>query len=168
VQEFEELLQTATQAIPGKFFLLPVVTENGRARTIYRERVYCYELYHQLRVEWDKIETPYALNGEIDKQGHPYFPEGGLQPDLLVHEPGTHRNFAIIEIKPCTARRAGIIKDLQTFERFLGFGYKRCIYLVYGTEAEEKAQFILGLNAGHLPLELWIHARPGEAAFRPE
>ncbi len=168
MQEFDELLQTATRAIPAKFFLLPVVTPDGRRRSIYRERVYCYELYHQLRVEWDKIETSYALNGEIDKQGHPYFPEGGLQPDLLVHEPGTHRNFAIIEIKPSTGKRKGVIKDLQTFERFLGFGYKRCIYLVYGTKAGKKAQSILDLNAGRLPLEMWIHVQPGEAAFRLE
>lgn len=166
MKEFDELLQTATRAIPGEFFLLPVVNADGRNPAIYRERVYCYELYHQLRIEWDKVPRSYALNGEIDKQGHPYFPEGGLQPDLLVHKPGTHRNFAVIEIKPCTGRKKGIIKDLKTFERFLSFGYKRCIYLVYGSRAEAKARRILELNGGHLPLEMWIHVRPGESAFR--
>lgn len=168
MKEFEEIFQAATRAIPGNFFLLPIVIDNSRPRAIYRERVYCYELYHQLRIEWDRVQTLYALNGEVDKRGHPYFPKSGPQPDLLIHEAGSHNNFAVIEVKPCNGRKNGILKDLRTFERFLDLGYQRCIYLVYGTCAEEKARSILELNVGNLPLELWVHTRPGEAASRLE
>jgi hypothetical protein len=41
-----EALAQATQAIEASYFLLPIA---GRDRPIKRERVYCYELFHQLR-----------------------------------------------------------------------------------------------------------------------
>jgi hypothetical protein len=167
MEELTCIIKTATRKIPGGFFLLPIV-EGGRRQEIYRERVYCYELYHRLRVEWGKIKTHYVLNGEIDKQGHPYFPKGGLQPDFLIHKPRTHDNFAIIEVKPCNADKAGIEKDLDTLEKFREFGYKRCIYLVYGLRAEAAAQRVLRYNRQRqqpVPAEIWIHDRPGAGAF---
>ena len=65
---FNKILQAATAMVPKEYFLLSL---HG-ADPIYRERVYCYELYHQLRCLWP-AETPYRLNGEVDKRNHHIF-----------------------------------------------------------------------------------------------
>ncbi|MGD8457430.1 MAG: hypothetical protein PVF83_13695, partial [Anaerolineales bacterium] len=66
-EQFLIMLCVATSNIGEQYFQLEVAE---REEHIYRERVYCYELYHQLRVV-----TPdgfnYQLDGELDKSGHP-------------------------------------------------------------------------------------------------
>jgi hypothetical protein len=79
------LIEHATSLIGTDYFQLPVAD----ADAVYRERVYCYELYHQLRCLWG--DFPFSLGGEIDKQGNPHFhggPYAAAVPDLLVHNPG--------------------------------------------------------------------------------
>nr|WP_298724321.1 hypothetical protein [uncultured Steroidobacter sp.] len=63
MHRFEAILQAATAAIDADYFLLPV---SGRENPMYRERVYCYELYHQIRKYWAE-DTRYTLAGEVDK-----------------------------------------------------------------------------------------------------
>lgn len=59
---------------------------------IVRERVFCYEFYHQLR----KImgDNPFlSLCAEIDKRGHKHFqPEDRKNPDFILHNAGTFQN----------------------------------------------------------------------------
>jgi len=43
MEQLTHILQDATAAIGREYFLLPI---HG-ADPVYRERVYCYELYHQ-------------------------------------------------------------------------------------------------------------------------
>ena len=84
MHELDEILQQATAAICREYSLLPI---HG-ADPVHRERVYCYELYHQMRLRWSAPSScPYRLNGEIDKGGHPYFrnDRGKPKPDPLVH-----------------------------------------------------------------------------------
>lgn len=86
MHELDDILRQATAAIGGEYFLLPI---HG-ADPVQRERVYCYELYHQMRLRWPPPEAcHYRLNGEIDKGGHPYFrnQRGKPKPDLLVPSP---------------------------------------------------------------------------------
>ena len=53
VRTFRQLLRAATSAIAAEYFLLPVaVPPGGVPRSDFRERVYAYELYHQLRCRW--------------------------------------------------------------------------------------------------------------------
>jgi hypothetical protein len=53
VEMFRSLLIAATELVDDEYFLLPVADENGGEPIIqHRERVYSYELYHQLRLEW--------------------------------------------------------------------------------------------------------------------
>ena len=59
--EFQDKLIAATTRIADDYFQLPVADAEGA----YRERVYCYELYHQLRSEWR--DFPFSLGGEVDK-----------------------------------------------------------------------------------------------------
>jgi hypothetical protein len=62
-----EWLLNASQEVPPEYFQLPVA---GSERLEYRERVYCYELYHRWRCQWPS-DFRFSLGGEINKSGHP-------------------------------------------------------------------------------------------------
>ncbi|MGA7806063.1 hypothetical protein [Bradyrhizobium sp.] len=117
MHELTEVLAVATAHIQPEYFYLPV---HGGA-PVYRERVYCYELYHQMRLRWPD-GCPFKLNGEVDKAGHPILSQLGAnyaKPDLLVHGPGDMgMNHAIVEVKSVEARFQGIRKDLKTLSLF--------------------------------------------------
>ena len=132
MHDFPEILSKATAAIESRYFQLPV---QGKEQPIYRERVYCYELYHQMRKNWP--DTQYVLNGEVDKNGHRIIQGNGLsktKPDFLVHTPGDMAgNFCIIEVKPVNAKANGIEKDLKTLTAYLHHGgYQHGVLLFYG------------------------------------
>jgi len=155
--ELTLLLEEATQCIPEMYFRVHI----DRGDPIYRERVYCYELYHQMRTLWPS-NTEFYLNGELDKAAHPILRELGAdhaKPDLLVHHPGDMSgNHAIIEVKTPDAQVAGIRKDLETLALFRTYvGYERAIYLLYGYETEKVAERVLhtaGEMKGLPPIEL--------------
>jgi hypothetical protein len=65
MQELTNLLAGATAAIEPEYFRLSI---HGGVPA-YRERVYCYELYHQMRALWPE-GCPFWLNGEVDKAAH--------------------------------------------------------------------------------------------------
>jgi hypothetical protein len=132
---------------------------------IFRERVYCYELYHQMRKNWPS-NCPYYLNGELDKRAHPILQKLGAdhaKQDLLVHTPGSMAgNYAVIEVKHSTAT-AGVRKDLKTLHLFLRkVGYQRAIYLIYGREANAEGVAKIGAVANEfselMPIEVWLHS----------
>ena len=160
------ILVQATSEIEERYFKLRI--DGGKS--VYRERIYCYELYHQMREKWP--QTPYVLNGEVDKSGHPS-PLGGtrLKPDLLVHGPGDMReNYAVIEVKHSNAEIRGIRKDLETLSFFITHGgYRHPIILIYGDKAFSVARktAILAKDFKLLDnLEIWIHERARSPAQR--
>ncbi len=167
MDQLTELLLLATARIQSEYF--QVRLDGGDP--VYRERVYCYELYHQLRCLWP-LNSEFFLNGELDKAAHPILRELGAdyaKPDLLVHRPGyMSGNSTIIEVKSSRAQADGIQKDLNTLALFRSkVGYQRAIYLVFGFEAELAAERIRGVaeKCGDLPLiELWVHSAPSSAA----
>ena len=172
--EFDELLVEATQAIETGYFQLPVA---GKEDPSYRERVYCYELYHQLRLRWPK-KTDYGLTGEVDKSGHPLVRGNGLdntKPDLLVHVRGDMGgNFAVIEVKSIRATPGGLRKDLRTLTAFrLHAEYERAILLVYGSgkDINDLLQRLPLIAAGAEQIrldqiEVWWHPLPDQPALR--
>ena len=122
--------------------LFPVA---GQKNPIYRERVYCYELYHQLRVVTGD-DFGYSLGGEVDKAGHPILSKFDLdktKPDLLVHKSGDmNGNLIVMEVKPVNAKPNDIRNDLQKMKSFVREGrYYRAIYLVYGGNNKELEKF---------------------------
>jgi hypothetical protein len=166
--DFTEILQNATGAVSEEYFLLPL---HG-ACPIFRERVYCYELYHQLRCLWPG-DTPYRLNGEVDKRNHPYFRDDEQpKPDLLIHRPGTGDNFAAVEVKSAGAAAEKIRKDLSTLALLAErAGYKRSVYLIYGEGAERDLGRVRGCAAGlvNLPsIEVWLHLVAGVPAVHAD
>ena len=102
----------ASAEVPPLYFRLPVAGQEGPA---YRERVYCYELYHRWRCLWRT--NGYALCGEIDKQGHPIV-RRSPKPDFLVHAPGQMANLLVVEVKPRNASFPKMVKDLRTLTYF--------------------------------------------------
>ena len=165
MDEFTELLTQATASIRQEYFHLPIAGGDP----VYRERVYCYELYHQMRALWPK-HCEYFLNGEVDKGGHPYFQElGSPKPDFIVHVPGTDENYAAIEVKAGEATIKEIRKDITTLRTFRDLGYQRALYLFYGCDPDTARNRIAGAveDPGDLDaFELWIHHTVGEPAVK--
>lgn len=171
MHDFERIFEAATAAIDQDYFLLPV---SGREDPIYRERVYCYELYHQIRVRWPD-DTRHTLAGEIDKSGHPLIRGNGLdncKPDFLIHLPGEMEgNYAAIEVKPVTVKRRDVMKDLETLVAFIDHGgYERGIYLFYGYSGDGKgprmATSELAAWGKDAHIEIWTHTAPYTSAAR--
>jgi hypothetical protein len=169
MQELTDLLAEATAAIEPGYFLLSI---HG-GLPVYRERVYCYELYHQMRKRW-LDGCPFWLNGEVDKAAHPRLMElgaDGFKPDLLVHRPGDMGgNHAVLEVKPARSARHGAPKDLNTLSVFRRVvGYERAIYLIYGEDISEALVHWIVHHSQRtdmpLPVELWLHVAAGEPAF---
>lgn len=142
-KRFIEMLKEATSRIEPEYFLLPVA---GKEDAVYRERVYCYELYHRLREVFKEAGFQYSLVGEVDKSGHTIiYPKiGAKKPDLIVHIPRKmDKNLVVIEIKPIKAQTEDIKKDLKTLAYFLTeANYFRAIHLVYGGTKDDLERHI--------------------------
>lgn len=131
-QYLVESLIKAAKRVEVHYFQLPVAEGD---EFIYRERVYCYELYHQLRCILGDL-LPYKLNGEVDKSGHLII-RNAKKPDFIIHQPGNmEHNLAVIEVKPVTVkdRLEKLREDLETLKCFLSeeAKYYRAIMLIYG------------------------------------
>jgi hypothetical protein len=168
MQELSDLLERATAAIEPGYFRLSI---HG-GDPVYRERVYCYELYHQMRKLWPD-GCAFCLNGEVDKAAHPILMTlgaDGFKPDLLVHRPGNmDGNHAVMEVKSARAVRGGLPKDLNTLAVFRkAVGYDRAFYLVYGEEISDRLVERIAKVAATMKLpvaiELWLHPAPGQPA----
>jgi len=167
----KDMIDVATSRIAQGYFHLPVAD----ADAVYRERVYCYELY-LLRCVWATF--PFSLGGEIDKAGHPHFENGPYaeaKPDLLVHIPGrmgVGDNLAVVEVKPATVRPDRIREDLQKLGWFCrNAGYFRGLFLVYGEAGEpavlsNRIRQAAGPGLEFLRLECLYHRHVGEQAHR--
>jgi hypothetical protein len=171
MEQFTEIIQVSTERVGGEYFQLPIA---GSENPIYRERVYCYELYHQMRRLWPQ-GSHYSLSGEIDKNGHPLIHGNSLdriKPDFLVHVPGVMNNYGVIEVKPINGSLRGIKKDLKTLNAFCQHaGYQRAIYLFYGNGNSNNIMQNLKAIA-HAPnsgidltaIEVWHHRVAGDSA----
>src|SRR5260221_11198619 len=83
VESVRRCLVAATRAVQEDYYLLPMQD----SAPAYRERTYCYELYHQMKAHWpaELADAMYAVGGEVDKAGHRWFTHKTLRntkPDL--------------------------------------------------------------------------------------
>lgn len=106
---------------------------------VERERLYCYELYHQLRLQLGDSYS-YILHGELDKRGQEFI-RNRLHsepiPDFVVHRPGhigDYDQLAVVEVKttanftPQTAQQ-----DIGKLHGFINnVGYLHGLLLVFG------------------------------------
>jgi hypothetical protein len=129
---FLNCLQESILSIPRQYFMIPRHENDA----VLRERAYCYELYHQLRLRLGD-DFPYTLHGEIDKRGSAFFEQVFLghppNPDFVVHRPGTMDNLIAIEVKPSRCSRQQAIEDLEKLRRFVSeVDYQIGIFIVFG------------------------------------
>jgi hypothetical protein len=166
--EFSNILTIATSKVARDYFSLNVYKQES----VYRERVYCYELYHQMRLLWPP-ESRFFLNGEVDKMGHHYLKAAGLKglkPDFLVHIPGDWGgNHIVMEVKPSTVKKVGLAKDLKSLDDFVQKGdYGRAILLLFGTPNKSSSEEAIKLCAKDVKIEttieVWQHSKPSEEA----
>lgn len=137
VRQCVDLIKTALSQVELDYFKLET---NYEPPGIVRERVFCYEFYHQIR----KIMTDsdLKLNSEIDKRGHPDFAPGGWKnPDFVIHTPGTHENNTfIIEVKgKLEPKKIG--EDIKKIITFIEeYQYKAGVFVLYNHSLESLKQ----------------------------
>ena len=138
----------------------------------YAERVYCYELYHQMRnIFGDRYE--YSINGELPKGTHEII-QVNRSTDFLVHRPNSMAsNLAIIEVKPFSIVKAfsNIVQDLKKLGLFTGdqAHYRYGIMHVYsiGIGKKEEEDLIANFKSflenfsSKKKILLSLHTRPG-------
>jgi hypothetical protein len=137
--EFRSALDDAIASVPNEYFR---IRRYGDDDPEPRERAYCYELYHQLRLRLRK-DFPYALHAEVDKAGHAaivrcFGPNARPNPDFILHKPtlmDCGDNLGIIEVKASDETRTAVGKDLCKIQKFLKrVGYIYGVMLFFGTE----------------------------------
>jgi hypothetical protein len=157
-RKFQESLQWATKSMDQYYFKIAMAKSRGH---FFRERVYCYELYHLLRLGLQCF--PYTLQGEMDKRGQPIIHQkiGAVKPDFILHEQRTmENNLAVMEVKSINgANGSQLKKDLNTLTGFLDLGYYRAIHLIYGSLNTTR------LNAYQGKLLLYWHRTSGKPAI---
>lgn len=137
VDQLIECIQRAICEIDQAYFHLQTTYEPSG---IVRERVFCYELYHQLRLQLGD-ENPVKLNGEIDKRGHLDFAlEDRVNPDFVFHIPGTHEgNTIVCEVKGKIT--VGILKDFRTLSTLISkYRYQVGVFILYNHTIDELSQ----------------------------
>lgn len=111
--EYLPYIVEALNSVEQHYIKLPAIHQ---ASGIIRERVFCYEFYHQLR-NTIPHNREVVINGEIDKRGYPTF--DSQNPDFVFHIPGSNAGNAVVcEIKG-DVRKPGLRKDLETICHFI-------------------------------------------------
>lgn len=155
-------LDEATRAIEASYFLLPIA---GRDRPIKRERVYCYELFHRLRLALAASQL--TLTGEPDKSGHPHLPP--INPDLILHIPGYHdENSAVVEVE-CRVGLEHLIKDFRNLKTMQGRGYQTLVLLIFANQRVPWPKLMQASKEVGIDIDditVLLHREVGESATR--
>lgn len=159
---FVEAIQSAAARIDKRYFRLAIA---GRDLPVLRERVYCYELYHQLRALPLDFEG-LTLTAEPDKSGHPAYEGRRPNPDFVLHTPGEHsHDHTVMEVE-CRPTLKHIRKDLRNFALFRGKGYRNFILLIFGGTAVPWERLSTAACDCDFPLDeitVLFHAAAGQA-----
>lgn len=186
VRVFDSVLNDASKRVEEKFFTFRMA---NHTQPVPRERVYCYELYHQLRMRWpptipigvkrDAL-APFTLNGEVDKAGHSAFDLKDrvkrVKPDFIVHVPESMEyNLISVEVKSWSASFADLHKDIEQLVAMMECANYHCGFLlVFGpsdaarkiaaaiVEADSFTEYRKYVDAGRL--RVYLHDTPGQPA----
>jgi hypothetical protein len=173
-------LRSASGRISEEYMMLPVAGSDPK----YRERVYCYELYHQLRCHWNS-SFEYFLCGEIDKRKHAYVRGeylDNIKPDFLIHRPGemtSDSNLLAIEVKPANSKMDEMLDDLQKLTALRSdlknsdnqaANYQHAIFWIYGRLQQNWNNFLdklknaKGRDINHQLIRCFVHSEPCKEA----
>lgn len=149
-QKCLEILEQGITAVEEKYFHFPI-SSNNQMMQIYRERVYCYELYHQIRILQKQmscdLKQQIDINGEPDKRGHIWI-NNGCNPDMIFHKAGTMtKNYLVVEVKNNLNGKLknnenkpdGVYKDFINLYYFIAqYQYQKGCFHLYGLESNNK------------------------------
>jgi len=113
ISDLLQFIEKALNNVGEMYYSIMTATHNGQ-KQIFRERVFCYELYHQMRCLQITNPSFFSINidPEIDKRGHEIIDEN-INPDFIIHERGTmKKNCAVIEVK-VSLDNDDIVDDFQ-------------------------------------------------------
>ncbi|RFZ81027.1 hypothetical protein DYU05_20620 [Mucilaginibacter terrenus] len=186
LQHFHNLFIAAVAAVPEDYRqtvhydvrqLLPRIENRGQRYNLKRkligdhliksgERIFCYELYHRLRLAMiadngPEIYEGLHLQGELQKQQiQPLLERMGLlalsanfAPDFLLHTPGNANNHPyVVEVKTIRFLESEMVEDdiKKIVEFMTRYGYQRGIFLSVNFDYQRLTEMING-NAA-LPL----------------
>jgi hypothetical protein len=169
---FRDALVQSIGRIGEKYFSVERYRAVGPEQTP-RERVYCYELYHQLRCELGD-DFPFTLHGEIDKSGQAFIEQklGGRglaapNPDFVLHIPGSIADgdqLAVIEVKRIGLLNARAFqRDIDKLEAFITpIGYHHAVFLLFGfASCSEVENVVKGLAISSPKVHVLWHHQPG-------
>lgn len=137
-EHFREILCSSIIGIGQCYF--EVKRKNELA--VQRERVYCYELYHQLRQNLGD-DFRYTLHAEIDKRGQQIVWKrvgNYTNPDFVVHIPGAglgkEFQLVVMEVKASSRLDAENLKqDIDKLRVYIEeVEYYKGAFLVFGTQ----------------------------------
>ena len=152
----------ATENVSDNYFLLPVAY---RITPIRRKRVYCYELYHQLRKLIE--DSQLTLSAEPDKRGHTDFEVKYPNPDFILHTPGVHENNnTVIEVE-CRLQYKHLLKDFENLKIMKQLGYQNLVLLLFSVnevpwERLKRASIAAEIDLGEI--SILLHRSAGQAA----
>ena len=120
VESFIQLIRDALENVGDEYYKL---TTTYRTLGVVRERIFCYELYHQMRlIQSTRGLTDIQIHGEIDKSGHVGFDRNARKnPDFVFHIPGMMQgNAIVVEVKGKIEGnyQEGVYKDIVTLSKF--------------------------------------------------
>jgi hypothetical protein len=104
------------------------------------ERPFAYEIYHQLRLLWkgEAFDAQCVIQAEVLKK-YQQIRYINKMPDLLMHQPNSERNLAIVEIKLASNKKKSLMEDidkLALFQRVLH--YETLVEVIIGADEELK------------------------------
>ena len=103
------------------------------AAQAWQERIFAYELYHQLRLLWTANPTLRAycvIHAEVRK-GYQHIAGFDYMPDFLFHLPEPDRNHAVVEVKLAARDLKADLKKLVRFHD--EFNYNDIIEILVGS-----------------------------------
>ena len=113
---------------------------------IVRERVFCYELYHQMRILQNKFGLDsLSLSAEIDKRGHRDINiQDQRNPDFVFHKYGTFsQNEIVIEVKG-KINRQNFKKDFETLDLYYTrYNYRYAYFILYNYGLSDFKKIVL-------------------------
>lgn len=139
-----ELIYEAMVRVETRYCKIKVAESNEE---ISRERVYCYELYHQMRKLQERRnnahlygkkvdESQIVINGEIDKAGHPVI-NPNFNPDFVIHRQKImDNNICVVEVKT-NYSKPGITKDFGTITCMMNcYRYEYGVFIYVGEKTD--------------------------------